>query len=329
MAMLHKSPLLLLFGLMSIGSFAQVCDPSVTPSGLVSTYTPGTGALLQWNAVPGSIGVQIKATSPSGGNVTRRIIGFERGQFLVPDALLSPGTYTWQVQAACSTIPPYSVTPVSVADAFTVGGSVSCPAAVSDIDGNVYNTVEINGQCWMQENLKVERYRNGDAIATGLSNSDWTTANSGAFAVYDDHAPNKASYGLLYNFYAVADARGLCPIGWHVPTDSQYVQLTLYLGGTATAGGEMKSTGTMLAGTGLWEEPNLGATNNSGFSGLPNGFRSFFGDYTEKGTQALWWTITEFNSTSAWNRRLNVYTTSANRFTANKQNGFAVRCLKE
>ncbi|MBI1192335.1 MAG: hypothetical protein GC205_04075 [Bacteroidetes bacterium] len=326
--MLYKSTVLLLLGCIHFGAFAQVCDPLAAPSGLVSTFAEGIGAQLQWDPVPGSTGVQIKVTSPSGSTVTRRIIGFERDQFLVPDAVLVPGTYTWQVQAACSTVPPYDVTPVSATSTFLVGPA-GCPATVTDIDGNVYSTVQIGEQCWMHENLKVEHYQNGDALPTGLSNPAWTAAATGAFSVYNDDASNKAAYGLLYNWYAAADARGLCPTGWQVPTDSAYGQLINFLGGPAVAGGTMKATGTLLAGTGLWEDPNAAASNSSGFTGLPGGFRGFFGDYPELGTHGYWWTRTAPSSNAAWNRRLNTYTSHANRFSANKQNGFSVRCLKD
>jgi len=261
-------------GFTAHGLKAQICDPTVAPSGLTSSYTLGSGALLKWDAIPGSIGVQIKATSTSGSDVTRRIFGFERDQYVVPEALLSLGTYTWRVQAACSITPPYAVTPVSVSNNFTVGGVGSCPATVTDIDGNTYTTVQIGGQCWMAENLQVEHYLNGDIIPAGLSNSAWQSTTGGAAAVYVNVAANKAAYGLLYNWHAVDDARGLCPTGWHEPADGEWTQLTDFLGGTSVAGGAMKTIGTLSAGTGLWLSPNADATNSSGFSGLPGGYRA-------------------------------------------------------
>ena len=102
--------LLFAAGTISLSLSAQICDPATAPTGLNSTYTPSVGVLLEWNAVPGSIGVQLRVDLPSGSTINRRIIGAEVDQFSVPDALLAPGDYTWRVQAACSTIPPY-VTP--------------------------------------------------------------------------------------------------------------------------------------------------------------------------------------------------------------------------
>ncbi|SVD28603.1 uncharacterized protein METZ01_LOCUS381457, partial [marine metagenome] len=116
--------------------------------------------------------------------------------------------------------------------------SIDDGSTVTDIDGNVYETVEVGEQVWMKENLKVTHYRNGDEIPTGYSNDDWTNLTTGAYAVYNDDSLNADIYGNLYNGYAVEDERGLCPEGWHVPTDQEYTELTDYLG--FGAGGKMK-----------------------------------------------------------------------------------------
>ena len=314
---------------MIMGLQAQVCDPSTAPTGLVSTYTQGSGALLEWDVVPGSVGVQVKVDLPSGSSINKRLIGFERDQFIVPEAFLSDGSYTWRVQAACSTVPPYAVTPISASNSFTVGSGSSCPATLTDIDGNVYNTVEIGSQCWMEENLKVERYRDGSNIPTGLSDAAWQAATTEAFAVYDNDTANKATYGLLYNWYAVADARGLCPTGWHVPTDAEWTQLTDHLGGTSVAGGQMKTTGTLGAGTGLWFAPNTDATNSSGFSGLPGGYRGIGGGFDGRGGSGYWWSSSENSASNAWFRRLLYFNGNAGRYNDFKRSGFSVRCLRD
>ena len=308
---------------------AQPCDVSTAPTGLTATYTPGTGVLFHWTAVPASVGMQIKATTPAGANVTRRLGGASLDQYFVPDSKLEPGVYTWQVQAACSTTPPYDVTPISAPANFTVGSSGTCPATVTDIDGNVYTTVQIGSQCWMAENLKTEHYDDGSAIPTGLSNSAWQTTTSGAFAVYNSIAANKAIYGLLYNWYAVDDSRGLCPTGWHEPTDGEWTELTDHLGGTGTAGGKMKTTGTLGAGTGLWQAPNSGATNSSGFSGLPGGYRSYLGYDSNLGYYGYWWSASESSSNDAWFRVLFYYNENVTRNLYGKESGFSVRCVRD
>ena len=315
--------------LLSMGLEAQICDPSTAPSGLVSTYTPGSGALLEWDAVPGSVGVLLKVELPSGSSIDRRIVGPELDQFAVPDAVLTAATYTWRVQAACSTLRPFDLTPISASSTFTVGSGSSCPATLTDIDGNVYNTVEIGSQCWMEENLKVERYRDGSNIPTGLSDAAWQAATTEAFAVYDNDTANKATYGLLYNWYAVADARGLCPTGWHVPTDAEWTQLTDHLGGRSVAGGQMKTTGTLGAGTGLWQAPNTAATNSSGFSGLPGGSRIVDGTFGAQGNAGYWWSSSELSAGNAWDRIWNYDNGSALRYYNDERVGYSVRCIRD
>jgi uncharacterized protein (TIGR02145 family) len=208
-----------------------------------------------------------------------------------------------------------------------------CGDPITDVDGNVYRTVEIGDQCWMAENLAVEHYRNGDAILTGrdLTGGDrwnWQATTSGAFAVYDDDPATKGIYGLLYNWYAVADPRSICPDGWHVPTDGEWTELTDHLGGTGVAGGKMKTTGTLGAGTGLWTGPNTGATNTSGFSGLPGGAYCYKYCYT-KGDEGNWWSATESSTNSAWFRLLGYDNADVYRNDANKGYGFSVRCVRD
>ncbi len=255
-----------------------------------------------------------------------------------------PGTYNWQVQAACSTTPPYDVTPISTRNSFTVGSVSICPATVTDIDGNVYNTVQIGDQCWMAENLKVQRYRNGVVIPTNLSN--WTSLTFGAYVVYDNILANKDIYGLLYNWFATVDPQGLCPLGWHVPSDAEWTQMITVLdpstcgscigiSHSSTAGGKMKTTGTLFDGTGLWESPNVGANNTSGFSGLPGGVRiggvSMSPLYNSQGRRSLWWSTTAptFSVYSAWVRILWYDYSGSTRDAVEKQAGLSVRCIKD
>jgi uncharacterized protein (TIGR02145 family) len=307
---------------------AQVCDPTMAPIGLQSSYTPGLGALLEWDAVPGSVGVQLSLDLPSGSSLNRRLLGFELSQFAIPDALLTDGSYSWRVQAACSAVPPFQVTPISASSSFLVGDSV-CPALLSDVDGNLYNTVQIGDQCWMQDNLMVERFRNGDAITTGLNNSEWQSTTIPAFALYNNEPVNKIKLGILYNWFAATDARGLCPTGWHLPSDAEWTELTDFLGGEALAGGKMKTTGNRMDGTGVWFAPNVDATNSSGFSGLPGGFRDLNGIYGIGGFYAFWWSSTEENSLQSLYRQVGYVETQVTRSFDLKQYGFSVRCLKD
>jgi uncharacterized protein (TIGR02145 family) len=317
---------------------AQVCDPAQAPTGLSSGYSSGSGVLLQWDEVPGSVGVQLRATLPSGGSVSRRLQGSGLTQFFLPEHLLVDGTYTWSVQAACSVLPPYAVTPISETAQFVVGAA--CPASLSDVDGQVYSTVQVGAQCWMAENLRTTRYRNGDPIPGEVSNPDWEVTASGASAPYNNAASNTPLYGLLYNGHAVADPRGLCPAGWRVPSDDEWTSLISELDPStcpsctaaaysSMAGGALRSTGTLEGVTGLWRAPNIGASNSSGFSAEPGGIRTHFGNYYTLGFLGYWWTSTPSSPDRAWIRILDNYTTQVYRNNENLQYGFSVRCLKD
>jgi len=141
----------------------------------------------------------------------------------------------------------------------TVTQAANTSNTVTDIDGNVYNIVVIGTQTWMKENLKVTKYKNGDAIQNVTNNSTWSSLTTGAYGDYDNTPSNSTTYGRLYNWYVVNDSRGVCPTGWHVPTDLEWNTLTTYLGGESVAGGKMKST------TGWYNNGN--GTNTSGFTG--------------------------------------------------------------
>jgi uncharacterized protein (TIGR02145 family) len=207
---------------------------------------------------------------------------------------------------------------------FSTSNSCGSNTTVTDIDGNVYQTVSIGTQCWMKENLKVSKYRNGDPIPTGLSKTAWRNATTGAYAIYKKNAANNTTYGKLYNWYAVADSRSLCPVGWHIPTDDEWTTLENYLGGTDVAGGKLKSTST------LWNAPNTSATNESGFSGLPGGDRGTDGTYGYVGIFGNWWSSTEHSTSLAWFRFLiDNYGYSGCNFYTSKQLGFSVRCLRD
>ncbi len=202
-------------------------------------------------------------------------------------------------------------------------------------DGRTYDLVEIGGQCWFADNLATDQYRNGNLIPTGLDNTTWQNTTSGAFAIYNNNPANDATYGKLYNWYTTVDSRGLCPTGWHVPTDCEWMYLEGSLGMTVqqqelantwrgnTEGGEMKATTN-------WLSPNTGATNSSGFTALPGGFCDDVGAYDGIGISGLWWSSTENDSNYAWYRGLHYFYSIVGRdYDVNKQNGISVRCVRD
>jgi uncharacterized protein (TIGR02145 family) len=224
---------------------------------------------------------------------------------------------------------------------FTPIPGLRCPGtpSVTDIDGNLYHTVQIGNQCWTQSNLKVSKYRNGDNIPTGLSNTAWQNTTAGAYGIYNNNPVNDGLYGKLYNHYAVMDTRGLCPTGWHVPTDGEWNLLVKYLDSNAdtvcnhlcsqssVAGGAMKSTATQPT-PGGWVSPNTGATNSSGFSAVPGGLRDDFGEFSDVGLVGVWWS-SSLSGSDAGDRILNYSNGSIGRHNSYRDLGFSVRCLRD
>jgi uncharacterized protein (TIGR02145 family) len=205
----------------------------------------------------------------------------------------------------------------------------SCPGTptVTDIDGNIYNTVQTGSQCWMQSNLKVSKYRNGDSIPTGLSNSAWQNATSGANSIYDNDTVNDGLYGKLYNHYAVMDTRGLCPTGWHIPTDGEWWTFTFYNTNGSFGAGSLKSTATQPT-PGGWNSPNLDATNSSGFTALPGGIRRTSGGFDDVGYGGYWWSSSFFGSVP-YVRAIYHFSEYFNQHTRHRTEGISVRCLRD
>jgi uncharacterized protein (TIGR02145 family) len=199
---------------------------------------------------------------------------------------------------------------------------------VTDVDGNSYNTVQIGTQCWTQSNLKVSKYRNGDNIPTGLSNSAWQNSTSGAYAIYNNDPQNNALYGKLYNYYAATDSRGLCPTGWHVPTDGEWTILENHLGGSDVAGGALKSTATQPT-SGGWLSPNTGATNSSGFTAPPGGLRYDDGGFHLMTNAGYWWSSSVSSASNPWARFLDCDYSGLYRYGSDRTLGFSVRCCRD
>ncbi len=177
---------------------------------------------------------------------------------------------------------------------------------------------------WMTKNLDVDRYRNGDLIPEVKSKNQWSELTTGAWCYYDNKAANGVIYGRLYNWYAVNDPRGLCPTGWHVPTDTEWSTLTAYLGGEEVAGGILKESGTSH-----WKSPNTGATNEIGFTALPGGYRISSGTFILLSYLGGWWSATEGDATDAWDRGLNDGNGGIYRDGSSKEVGYSVRCLRD
>ncbi|MDO9257726.1 MAG: fibrobacter succinogenes major paralogous domain-containing protein [Bacteroidales bacterium] len=198
---------------------------------------------------------------------------------------------------------------------------VSTAETVTDADGNIYNSVKIGTQTWMKANLVVTTLNDGKEIPMVTDDYEWQDLTAPGYCAYGNGMETYADeFGLLYNWYAV-NTKKLCPIGWHVSTDAEWMTLTTYLGGADVAAGKLKS----ISG---WNSPDTVASNSSGFTALPGGCRNdafrFNGDY------GYWWSSTGFNTDDAW--FCYMYSDGKDiigRASFGKDRGLSVRCVKD
>ena len=221
-----------------------------------------------------------------------------------------------------SGIAPYEQKNLTISADMTLPITVS--RTVADIDGNIYSTVKIGDQWVTGENLRVTRYRNGEAIPCVTDDTAWLNVSTGAYCNCDNDTGNVFVYGRLYNWYAVEDSRNIAPEGWHVPSESEWKRLTDFLGGIEVAGGKLKE-----AGITRWWSPNTGATNETGFSALPGGFRSCYGSFSKTGCYAYFWTSTELESGAVRSRSMVYFHEDVRRYYVCKLYGYSVRLFRD
>jgi uncharacterized protein (TIGR02145 family) len=243
---------------------------------------------------------------------------------------LTASTQYWAVGYATNAVG------TSYGDTITFTTSAAAPSASCSVpsvtyDGFTYTTVLIGSQCWFKENLRNDDYNDGTPIPGNLDDATWTSTSSGAQTVYGegasavyygsgDEVANLATYGRLYNWYAVNTGK-LCPTGWHVPTDAEWTTLETALGGASIAGDQLKSTTGWASGD--------GGTNTSGFSALPGGGReSGDGDFLYQGYFGLWWSSSPDGS-GARSRYLTSGTSSVDQANGDARDGFSVRCVQD
>jgi len=217
----------------------------------------------------------------------------------------------------------------------TLNATAVNPSSVTDINGNTYPSVNIGSQTWMQKNLNVSKYKNGDIIPQVTNATQWAALTTGAWCWYNnDSATYAATYGKLYNWYAVNDPRGLAPDGWHVPSDGEWNQLIKYLDpstDTTLFGYQNSTAGALMkeSGTAHWLAPNTGANNSSNFTALPGGGRGNAGAFGNIGQYGTWWTSTVNDINVAYNR--NLYNQSADiirYYNGSKPFGSSVRAIR-
>lgn len=199
---------------------------------------------------------------------------------------------------------------------------------VTDVDGNVYKTITIGTQTWMAENLKTTHYRDGSLIANVTDSAAWAGLVTGGYCDYANDPVNGINYGHLYNGYAVSNTSSIAPTGWHVPSDTEWTTLSEFLGGVDVAGGRLKDAKSDAFS---WKSPNVGATNEIGFSALPGGYRHNRGNFYQKNDYGHWWSSSAIATTNNAMSRGLIYNTGnlLKYFGFDKGNGFSVRCVKD
>lgn len=214
-------------------------------------------------------------------------------------------------------------------------------SSVRDIGGNKYKTKVIGEQKWMAENLATTRFRDGSSIEyVGEEDDQWRTTSQPYYGVYEDEGDNQSTYGFLYNWYVIEDERCVCPEGWKVPSEEDWQELERYLGMDdyeiertelrgSDHGGKLKATGTVRDQTGFWRSPNTLATNETGFTALPGGFRDQRGYSEQLHYIGNWWSSTTAEADSAWIRYLFHDSGQIGRFYFPKNMGLSIRCIKK
>lgn len=197
--------------------------------------------------------------------------------------------------------------------------------SVTDVEGNVYPTIKIGQQEWMVENLKTTTYNDGTPIPNVTDMSAWANLASDAYSWFDNDVSNKDLYGALYNWSAV-NKKTLCPTGWAIPSSDSWGVIVSTEGGKSVAGGRMKEVGTKL-----WQAPNAGATNQSGFSARPAGARFLDGSFVYKGQYAFWWCSDEkllSLPATAWFWNVSAADTASTGGQSQLPMGYSVRCVR-
>jgi uncharacterized protein (TIGR02145 family) len=196
----------------------------------------------------------------------------------------------------------------------------TCGDTLIDIDGNMYPTIELAGTCWMQENLKAIRCNDGTPISLTTDSILWAGLSSPSYTYYESDSNNVDTYGLLYNGYSAMDPCGICPSGWSIASDLAWTDMVNSLGGEIVAGGALKDTTGWLI--------NSGATNSSGFTAKPGGFRVANGGYDYLSAQARFWSSTMATAQNAWSRVLYFNNSTVGRLNYHLKNGMSVRCVR-
>ena len=282
-----------------------------------------------WSSVPAVSPSWFQRIDDTHWTFTPQTAGTYNLTYQVTDGYGCSTNKTIIIQVSTST-PALSGLTIQSGGTLTVNGNLSispalfvCGSPITDTrDGKTYNTVLIGTQCWMAKNLNV-----GTKI---LGSANQTNNSIIEKYCYNDDENNCNTYGGLYQWDEAMQSsttervKGICPTGWHLPTDAEWTTLTTFLGGEAIAGGKMKETGYTH-----WASPNTGATNSSGFTALPGGYRYYSGSFFNLTSYATFWSSSQYGATDAWFRTLLYTNEGVSQDHSGKTLGLSARCLKD
>ena len=318
---------------------------TVNATGLVTAVAPGT-ITITYTTNNGCTATALFTVNPTATPTFAAVPSVCSGATIaaLPTTSTNGITGTWSPALNTTTTTTYTFTPTAgqCANTTTQTITVSSPSITSDISfvappAAALPSVTIGTQIWTNKNLDVSTYRDGTLIPQVTDPTAWANLTTGAWCYYSNDPANVAVYGKLYNWYAVAGIHDndpntpnkiLAPLGWHVASDAEWTTLTTFLGGEQVAGDKMKATGTLASGSGLWQSSNTAATNESGFTAIPAGYRDIDGVFYVIGLYSDWWSSSESNTLSAWYCYLTADSGRARRTDYNKKSGSAVRCIK-
>ena len=303
---------------------------------IFNIFSQTTGVGINNTGAPANskalLDIDAKGMSPKAGLLLPRMNTADRNNIPtpIPESLLIYNTDTHCFEAYYNGI-------------WVAWGCLSYCGNVTDYDGNVYNAVTIGTQCWMQQNLKSTKFNDGSAIPNVTDSATWVNLSTPGYCWYNNNYSTYGSiYGALYNWYTVNTGK-LCPTGWHVPSDNEWTTLERAVCSSSTCSTDFPYGSTIIgprgtdeggklkeAGTSHWMSPNTGATNSSGFSALPGGYRlGNDGEFNDLSALGWFWSSTEEDVTNAWYSDLVSWGADVGRSYYGKMYGFSVRCLKD
>jgi uncharacterized protein (TIGR02145 family) len=308
-------------------SYGSQVSFNSNPIVLATLTTTTVGSITSTTAVSGG-----DITADGGGTITARGVCWSKTQNpTTTDSKTTDGAGTGSFTSnltALNVATTYYVRAYATNAAGTAYGDEKSftTLQLKDADGNVYTSVTIGTQVWMIENLKTTKYNDGTAIPNITDKTDWDALITPGYCWYNNNASTyKATYGAMYNWYAVTVNTGkLCPVGWHVPTHVEWQILETYLGGSSVAGSKLKESGITH-----WKSPNTGATNETGFTALPGGRRTSTYGFDAIEVYGNWWSSTPSSDVDAFARIMRYDNSSFSMWFSFKFHGLSVRCLKD